>query len=277
MDNKVLIIAGMHRSGTSFVAQWLHASGLALGDVLLKGDPFNPAGHFEDRDFLRFHLDILAYNGIDSERYHGTPRIKYTEYHEARRNAYVQLKSQLYPQWGWKEPVNCLTLHFWTAALNKPYYLFVFRHYELVVDSLLRRSYYRYGTNPPLKERISDFWHQLHYRKKVPQEAALFLQAWIHYNQCLINFFQHPPEKAKNNCLLLSIESFSPNQHKIFQLITQQWGFILHPYNLAPRTKKTNLSFKLNFPQHLKEEAEQVWQKLKALNQQSLAQLESLS
>ncbi|HZY35534.1 MAG TPA: hypothetical protein VFE53_02735, partial [Mucilaginibacter sp.] len=62
MYNNILIIAGMHRSGTSVVSQWLKSCGLNVGEQLLGADIGNIEGHFEDIDFYRFHEDTLEEN-----------------------------------------------------------------------------------------------------------------------------------------------------------------------------------------------------------------------
>jgi hypothetical protein len=50
----ILIITGMHRSGTSLTAAFIHKIGLDLGDNLLKYNYWNPKGYFEDIDFVEF-------------------------------------------------------------------------------------------------------------------------------------------------------------------------------------------------------------------------------
>ncbi|HZX74061.1 MAG TPA: hypothetical protein VFE57_06560, partial [Cyclobacteriaceae bacterium] len=57
--NKILVVTGMHRSGTSVVTQWLQQCGLHVGDELLGAGIGNSVGHFEDVDFLRAHSDFL--------------------------------------------------------------------------------------------------------------------------------------------------------------------------------------------------------------------------
>ncbi|HVX29275.1 MAG TPA: hypothetical protein VHA53_02260, partial [Nitrolancea sp.] len=64
-ESKVLVVAGMHRSGTSLTANWLAQCGLDVGQDLLAGLPDNPTGHFEDRSFVYLHIDMLADNGSD--------------------------------------------------------------------------------------------------------------------------------------------------------------------------------------------------------------------
>ena len=63
----ILIITGMHRSGTSVVAAALASAGLHVGSRLMPGGRGNPRGHFEDLDFVSLHERILRANGIGTE------------------------------------------------------------------------------------------------------------------------------------------------------------------------------------------------------------------
>ena len=51
-----IIIAGMHRSGTSLAASLLQSAGLDVGERLMEGNWSNPRGHFEDLDFVKDRL-----------------------------------------------------------------------------------------------------------------------------------------------------------------------------------------------------------------------------
>ncbi|MEL7418373.1 MAG: hypothetical protein AAGK10_07335 [Cyanobacteria bacterium J06555_3] len=48
--NSVIIITGMHRSGTSLTASLLQSAGVYLGDRLMSADSGNAKGYFEDWD-----------------------------------------------------------------------------------------------------------------------------------------------------------------------------------------------------------------------------------
>ncbi len=50
-SSRPVVIAGMHRSGTSLVASYLSSLGIGLGDRLLSADANNRHGYFEDADF----------------------------------------------------------------------------------------------------------------------------------------------------------------------------------------------------------------------------------
>ena len=60
MYNKVVIILGMHRSGTSVTANWLNLCGLNLGDELYGASKFNKNGYYEDIEFLELHMKIFS-------------------------------------------------------------------------------------------------------------------------------------------------------------------------------------------------------------------------
>jgi hypothetical protein len=60
-----IVIAGFHRSGTSSAAQLLHTAGLFVGDDLVGKMPYNPYGHYEDREVLAIHDQILRDNGFN--------------------------------------------------------------------------------------------------------------------------------------------------------------------------------------------------------------------
>jgi hypothetical protein len=56
----VLVVAGMHRSGTSLLASLLHRSGCRMGETLLSADANNRPGYFEDLEFLDLNRRMLA-------------------------------------------------------------------------------------------------------------------------------------------------------------------------------------------------------------------------
>ena len=58
--SQALIITGMHRSGTSFVAELFKSAGLHIGERLFPGDVGNPRGYFEDEDILTLQRTMLA-------------------------------------------------------------------------------------------------------------------------------------------------------------------------------------------------------------------------
>ncbi len=61
----ILIIIGMHRSGTSLTASLLQSAGLHIGRNLMGPSEGNVKGHFENLDFFEFHRQVLRSQGIN--------------------------------------------------------------------------------------------------------------------------------------------------------------------------------------------------------------------
>jgi hypothetical protein len=173
-----LIMAGMHRSGTSFTASLLASAGVHLGDRLLPAQHGNDEGHFEDTGILAFHERVLRSLGLDSDGF-VTRQVGRTD-EATRREAHELVASRAQPGrlWGWKEPRTVLFLDCWRDVLPDARYLFVFRNPWEVADSLYRRG-----------------------DKAVAADPALALRLWLHYNRAIIDFATDHPDR----CLVVGV------------------------------------------------------------------------
>ena len=54
-----VIVLGMGRSGTSYLADLLGSLGVALGSEMIPASDINPRGFFEDQEIVRFHQSVL--------------------------------------------------------------------------------------------------------------------------------------------------------------------------------------------------------------------------
>jgi hypothetical protein len=61
---RVVVVLGMHRSGTSLAARAVQALGASLGGPLMPGNASNPDGHFEHLDIVAAHEAGLAGMGV---------------------------------------------------------------------------------------------------------------------------------------------------------------------------------------------------------------------
>jgi len=59
MEKTVILVVGMHRSGTSLLSKILLQLGVDFGDSLLKSDSSNPDGHFENLKLLNINEKVL--------------------------------------------------------------------------------------------------------------------------------------------------------------------------------------------------------------------------
>ena len=136
-----LIIAGMHRSGTSLTAALCQTAGLFIGHRLMPGYPGNERGHFEDMDFVGIHQRSLVANGlVDTGFDIGTASLSVPVAERDVARSLLEERRALGVHWGWKDPRSVLFLPFWAEAIPEAKFLFVFRRPCEVVDSLFRRN-----------------------------------------------------------------------------------------------------------------------------------------
>jgi hypothetical protein len=64
-QSRLIVVLGMHRSGTSVTTHILHALGVALSDDLMAPTGDNAKGYFESREIARLHDEILAKLGME--------------------------------------------------------------------------------------------------------------------------------------------------------------------------------------------------------------------
>lgn len=158
MENKQVIVLGIHRSGTSMVAGMLHHLGVSMGDVLINADKYNPKGYFEDLVFVKINEDILTVAGgswdVPPSRYQinqvwGTiPKDEIPwKFLEDRRlsvldrmKGEVSLRNNTNRIWGFKDPRTVLTLEAWMPLLSQPKLIIVYRNFDSIVNSLYNRE-----------------------------------------------------------------------------------------------------------------------------------------
>lgn len=139
---KAIVVLGMHRSGTSLVANILHELGVFLGEKLDGANPWNEWGQWEDHDFVSMNHHILKV----SDTNWATPPPK--EIITASADMVVAdildlvgwKQGRDLPLWGWKDPRTCLMAHIYHPMLINPYYIQVTRKTGDVIKSLMRRA-----------------------------------------------------------------------------------------------------------------------------------------
>lgn len=229
MTSKVLIITGMHRSGTSLTAQYLNYCGLNIGNNLLTNNFINQGttygGHHEDREFLNFHQRILARKKI-----YGFPTEEFklpVNIFDKRKALKLLTRRKDLNQWGWKDPRTTLFLDFWDEIIEKPKYLFLIRHPLSVVDSLIRRA-----KDP-----------------SILSQPIIGLKSWKLFNQRILSFFYRHP----GNALLFNIDDLFDKHDVLVDKLNNQLGIKLKSSPLvsiisttAFHKKQTELSCSVN-------------------------------
>ena len=120
----VVIVVGMHRSGTSALAGMLHANGILMGD---NGDFYpppqreNPKGFYENRRFRVINDQVLRTAGYHVKTFdpalpHWNGQVGESAWRQMLHLVdYYQAQNS---NWGWKDPRTSLTLWHWLRALR---------------------------------------------------------------------------------------------------------------------------------------------------------------
>jgi hypothetical protein len=137
-----IIIAGMHRSGTSLLARIVSEMGVHMGDQL--------DSHHESVLFKHINKQLLLDAGASWNRPEPfLDRLKeegFIEYQVQRVLTWFSEGLSRYGRvegnrcWGWKDPRNTLTLPVWLAAFPQAKLVFIERHGIDVALSLQRRE-----------------------------------------------------------------------------------------------------------------------------------------
>ena len=150
---RIVLILGMHRSGTSMLARLLAADGLPLGVTLLnRGRPDNVHGYWEQAEIVHIHEALL--DGLD-RTWHGpngwralpegwlAPRD--TRMAKRRLAAIVNREvAEADGLWGFKDPRTLCFLPLWREIIAElsldPVFILAARAPAAVASSLMRRN-----------------------------------------------------------------------------------------------------------------------------------------
>lgn len=228
MNNKVVLVTGMHRSGTSVTAQWLYRCGLFMGESLVGPCIGNEDGHFEDAEFLQLHQQLLRSRQLpDTGLTPDTvPELSLAEKKELGQ--FIIHKQEGRQQWGWKEPRTSLFLNDYNQLLPGAFYFVVVRNYNDTVNSLVTREYKIQEEKISRKKGLSKLKWKFFKRKTMEQllqqQAEKFLRTWInYYEHILFHIAMLPPDRL----VVISCPQLLHRDKAVFAKITQQWGLQL--------------------------------------------------
>ena len=196
MQKSILIITGMHRSGTSLTASLLQSAGLDVGERLMGGAFSNVKGHFENLDFVEFHETILDSQGLSKAGWTLENHISVPEEYIEKAKELLE-KNNSKTIWGWKNPRTTLFLNFWAELVPEANFLFVYRSPSEVIDSLYRRGDEIFYDNP-----------------------AFAIELWMHYNKNIINFYKKYPDR----CSILNIYTITKKPEFLLKTLDRKFN-----------------------------------------------------
>lgn len=148
-NRRIIVVLGMHRSGTSALTRGLQALGVDLGTNLMPpADENNNTGFWEDMDLYRFNEKLLAKGGSSwyrlspfaaNELWRGSHATERYEAAELLQNKFADNNI-----FGFKDPRTALILPFWQCVFEdlelEESYLLALRNPLEVAESLRKRN-----------------------------------------------------------------------------------------------------------------------------------------
>ena len=199
----ILIITGMHRSGTSLTASLLQSAGVDIGSNLMAPSQGNIKGHFEDLEVVEFHKNVLEANNLSPEGWVTLKTIpEIPEHLLPKAQQVINYKRQITGMTGWKDPRGTLFLNFWQSQLPEAKFILLYRAPWEVMDSLYRRG-------------DSIF-------RDCPYLALAF---WMSYNTAILNFYKRYPHQS----CLFNIEDIRRDPRILSKAISEKFSLFLDP------------------------------------------------
>jgi len=189
-----VVVLGMHKSGTTLLADTLHHSGIEMlvGD---KSASYDQGNKMERAETLALNVALLDCEGRESHRILDPldPARAPVGLRTRARDLVAGLEARGKP-WGFKDPRTLLTIGFWEDILKTPRLIGVFRDPAEVFQHYARKAGRRWISRDPFF---------------LPDSV----QAWCVYNRALRDLAQRRPDM-----LLLNYSSFMDGSEEIERL-----------------------------------------------------------
>lgn len=147
-SKKLIVVIGMHRSGTSAITRGLELLGVGLGTNLHPAASDNPKGFWEDSECLEINEELLSYFGSAYDQLGGDwdTSIADSEISRIKLKASQLISRKLEENtiWGFKDPRTSRFLPFWKEVFMSVgcdvSYVIALRNPVSIVDSLRKRN-----------------------------------------------------------------------------------------------------------------------------------------
>jgi hypothetical protein len=157
----IVVVIGVHRSGTSMLAGILDKLGISMGPNVkanAQQAKHNALGYYEDNSFMDLNERILTRSNrgwadVPDPLKLGNACASF----QGPALELIQARMAANEMWGWKDPRTCLTLPAYFGGLDKDHTLIVRmeRSKLAIVKSLLHREA-RHGMNETLASNLVD-------------------------------------------------------------------------------------------------------------------------
>jgi hypothetical protein len=153
MADMIFIVLGMHKSGTTLIAQSLHRSGINMGWDITEEHFTYRGNHCESPRVNQINDRLLDSIGKLSYEITSSPPRQTDPATIADLQAFIRKQNALTPRWGIKDPRLCFTYPVWSAHLPPHKLIVIFRSPCEVALHYLERA--------PRREKLSRYWKAL--------------------------------------------------------------------------------------------------------------------
>lgn len=182
------VVLGMHKSGTTLLAETLHKSGIDMVDQVPECDDYDFGAKYERRETLELNHRLLGWElNRNSLAIAGYPIVESSRKVIEDMRA-VSARRNGADEWGFKDPRTCLTYDVWRRVLPQHQLLAIFRDPYQVCR---------------------------HYEATTPWETWKVLHVWSIYNRAVLRACRaHPP----SDVLALEYERFMETDDELARL-----------------------------------------------------------
>jgi len=216
---KIVVVLGMHRSGTSLLTNLLSVLGVDLGKDLLAGDSANELGYWENESIYRTQDALLNHIAQDWGELGAVYPFaidwsRLPEFQSYKQELISIVRAEITRAegiWGFKDPRTCRLLPLWKEIFAEldldPLYVLALRDPVVVADSMQKRS----ALDPLHTELV---W--LLYTLDAIRDAGDKLRVVVDYDR----WFTAPCEQAKAVADALEL-AWPANDKELVDQLTQ--------------------------------------------------------
>jgi len=200
----IYVILGMHKSGTTLLAQMLHHSQINMGDFA-PDVGYDQGNQYERQSTLNLNLSLLQHQSLYGIIFQKTPKLQPTTEQLVRIQTLIERYNREFKHWGFKDPRTCLTYSIWSQHLPNHKIIVVYRHPQEIWPRFRYNSWRLSYTNP--------------------ERAWRFINSWYEYNTYILKALQttpHPFIVLNYQALMNTQTEFDRLQHFVEMPLSDQ-------------------------------------------------------
>ncbi len=176
----VIVVLGMHKSGTTLVSEILHKSGINMVEQFDEEQGYYKGNKMERASTLDLNHEMLNSRGVSSLDIPVTPEALDPSPAQIKRMEEIIDDCNIrYKFWGFKDPRTCITYNIWKKLLPPHRLIVVYRHPAKILAHYNKRSTFM--------DRISRYFRAME-KWKANNQLLLAHISQSEYPQIIINY-----------------------------------------------------------------------------------------